>query len=318
VGLDERGVDRLHQALHMGMAPIWMYRNLALGRATDQLAGKVLRSLIMAIADQPDGFDVALDILAMRLFTDRSVPREHEPQLIEAGRELLQRTVFRKHAPNRDHRLADIIRACCATPDSGAIAAEVALRLKRAVAASETYWSEHHGLLRALLGVQPTAVLDTLFSGEDRIQKHRGAFDHWGSQRSNPADEISCETLITWCEGDRERRYPLMASFVTFASRSKESGALIWSEQAMALLASAPDPEKVLGAFVERFRPRSWSGSRAALIEANAQLLENSEALIAPASMSFVVEAKARLAQEVEEERRLETERDRERDERFE
>lgn len=58
VQLDARSVDRLRRAINLGQAPIWMCRNLAYGRTTDQLASADLRDLLLLILDQPEGFDV--------------------------------------------------------------------------------------------------------------------------------------------------------------------------------------------------------------------------------------------------------------------
>lgn len=129
---------------------------------------------------------------------------------------------------------------------------------------------------------------------------------------------ISCEALVAWCEGDSERRYPLAASIITFACRPEVIGPLVWSEQAKALLAHAPDLKTVLAVLIERFRPMSWSGSRAAMMEANVRLLDSFESYVLSGITLFVAEAKAELAQEVAQERQQETEQDRARDERFE
>jgi hypothetical protein len=317
VRLDARGVERLKRALNSGQVPVWMYRNLAGGRATDELAGGSLSDLLLLIAEQPDGFDVALEILFMRLYSDRSDKREHEPELLEAGRELLRGITFGRSNHRDDYNLAGVARACLTRPEFGPIAAEAATRLRRAVAAHETSASGNDDLLKALLGVQPIAVLDALFADAERDQRGSvSVFDHLHDHRSNPADEISCEALIDWCDRGRETRYPLAASIVTFARRTEESGPQVWSDHAKALLAHAPDPKTVLAVFFERFRPMSWSGSRAAAIEANARLLESAE--VPPDVTPFVADARDQLAQEVARERQRETERDRESDERFE
>lgn len=62
----------------------------------------------------------------------------------------------------------------------------------------------------------------------------------------------------------------------------------------------------------------SWSGSRAALMEANARLLDSLESDLPSDLVRFVTEAKAQLAGDVARERQWETEQDRARDERFE
>lgn len=319
VQLDERGVERLKQALIARQVPIWMYRNLALGRTTDQLAGRDLRDLLLLIAEQADGFEVALQILFMRLYSDSSQQRQHEPELLEAGRELLRRITFRRGNQREDYELAGVARACLTGPEAAPLAAEVIGRLRQAVAAYETYSFDNDDLLKALIAVQPAAVLDALFEGGDEEQRVGvGVFDHLHDHRPNPADEIPCEELVAWCNRDRERRYPIAASFVTFARRTEKHGPQVWSEQARMLLVHAPDPRSVLAVFVERFRPMSWSGLRAALMEANARLLDSADADLSADLMPFVAEAKDQLAREIASERQRETAEDRARDERFE
>jgi len=173
--------------------------------------------------------------------------------------------------------------------------------------------------LTALLEVQSTAVLEALFDGNEHDQKEGiRVFEHLSGHRRNPADSISCDALIAWCEGDRERRYPLAASIITFAHRPEVSGSQVWSEQAKALLARAPDPRSVLAVLIRSFRPMSGSGSRAALMEANARLLDSLESLVPSSLMPCVTEVKAKFAEEVARERQWGTSLDRARDERFE
>ncbi|MGO6980566.1 hypothetical protein [Rhizobium leguminosarum] len=319
VGLDGRGVDRLKRGLKSGQVPVWMYRDLAYGRATDQLSGIDLRDLLLLIMEQSGGIDVALEILSMHFHLESSEKRKYEPELIQAGQELLLQIRFRKDDQRDDYNLASIARACLTGSEAGPIAAEVAGRLRQAVAAYETYAFDNDGLLGALLGAQPIAVLDALFGGSEREHgASRGVFDYLGDHRTNPADEIPCATLVDWCDGDPGARYPIAASFVTFARRAENSGPQIWSEQARALLTHATDPASVLTVFVERFQPTSYSGSLAAQMEANSRLLDDVEGLIPAEHTSFVVGAKKQLARDIAEQREWETKRDRSRDERFE
>lgn len=320
VGLDERGAERLTRALTERRVPVRMYQNLAYGGATDHLAGGALKDLVLLIADQPDGFDVALDILYMRLHADRSDQREHEPKLVETGRELLRRLNFHKGSRREDYQLAGVVKASLIAPDGGPVAAEVAARLRQAVASGDTYSWDNDDLLKALLEVQPTAVLEALFRGNDEDQRAGiRVFKHLEDNHSgSPANSISCEALIAWCEGNREHRYPLAAAIITFAHHPEESGPQAWSEQAKALIAGAQDPKNVLEVLIKRFRPMSWSGSRAALMETNGRLLDSLYSLVPVSLIPFVNEAKVKLAEEVERERQWETRQDRARDERFE
>lgn len=319
VQLDARSVERLKRALKSGKVPVLMYQNLALGRTTEECTGSDLRDLLLLIAEQPDGFNVALELLSTRFFLGQSVQRQHEPELLEAGRELLRRVCFRRNSERDGHNLREVVQACLAGPEAEPLAAVLANRLKLAIAANETYSYDNGDLTKILLAAQPIAVLNALFEGDEDVQQEGvRVFDYLHDHQSNPADEISCEQLIAWCNQDRERRFAIAASFVTFARRTEESGSQVWSEQAQALLAHAPYPSSVLAAFVERFRPMIWSGSRATLIEANSRLLDSLDEEIMKNLTSFVAEAKAQLAREIEEEREQETARDRARDERFE
>lgn len=296
-----------------------MYHYLSFGRTTDRLEGDILKDLLLLIADQANGYGVALEILYMRLYSDCMAQREYDQGLIEAGRELLKRATFGRCNQQDDHKQENIAKACLSGPDAGPVAAEIAGRLRRAVATRDTFLFDNDNLLRALLELQPAAVLDALFAGNESEQRAVvDTFDFFDDHRGNPADAIPCDTLIAWCERDREHRYPLAASIITFACRPEASGLLAWSVQAKTLLARAPEPRIVLSVFIDRFRPMSWSGSRAAIIEANARLLDQLESLIPSNLMPFVSETKAQLTQEVVQRRQRETAQDQERDERFE
>ncbi|MBS4086654.1 MAG: hypothetical protein KKC24_18920 [Gammaproteobacteria bacterium] len=319
VGLDEHSVDQLKRSLTAGKVPVQMFLHFAYGRVTDHLAGGVLKDLLVLIADQPDGFDVALEVLSMRLFSDRSAKRELEPELIETGRELLQRIEFRKNNnQRRDRQLSDIVKVSLTTSEDYSTAAEVSTRFLQAIANHEISGFDYDDVLAALLECQPAAVLDSLFSDESLERVAISVFYRLGRHRKNPADRISCDAIVAWCERDRGRRYPLIASIVTFACCSEASDTLEWSEQAKSILTRAPDPRSVLEVFIKRFRPMSWSGSRASIMDANAQLLGSLELYIASDLMPFVSEAQVQLAQEVARARQRENEDDRVRDERFE
>lgn len=317
VEIDTRGVIRLERALQ-AQVPILAFQYLTFGRVTDHMPAGPFKKLLLLIADQPDGFDVALEILDMRFYSDSSDKRGHEPELLLAGQELLRRISFCISNPSKTYHLASVMRACLTASDSGPIAADVAVQLRQAIANYEAHSFENQELLAALLEVQPVAVLDALFSGseEDRRAGVR-VFDDAVCHQGNPVDSIPCDTLIAWCSIDAKVRYPLAAAVITFNRHVETSAAHVWTEQAVALLVGAPNPEAVLATFIARFRPMSWSGSRAALMEANARLLDGIAPLI-PALGPLATAAKAQFAQEVAREREFETARDQIRDERFE
>ncbi|WP_156635500.1 exonuclease SbcCD subunit D C-terminal domain-containing protein [Methylobacterium sp. Leaf123] len=320
IRIDSQALSRLKRILGESAVPVGMYRCLAFAQAVDHLDGGDFRDLILLIADKPEGFDVALKILYMRLFSDRSAARHHDPKVVQAGAEMLRRLVFRRNNQREAYELAEVAEACLSGNDGASLAADVVRRLRQAVSDYETYEFDNSDLLRGLIRAQPIAVLDALFeesAGDDRNSIR--IFGRIHEHQSNPADEISQADLIGWCRVEQQRRFPIAASFVTFASHPDGDKPLAWSPQATSLLVHSPNPMDVLNVFIRRFRPSSWSGSLAALIEANSLLLDMLPAIAQSKELDDLVSvAKRRLAEEVAAERRRETAEDRERDERFE
>lgn len=319
VQLNERGVERLTGALTSGQVPVGQFAILAGGRATDQLDGGILKDLLLLIANQPDGWDVALDILQMRFFSDRSDQRAHDPALMEAGQELLRRAFFDRNQQRRDSHLGEVAEICLRNGDCGPLAFEIAGRLRQAVAAYETFATQNDDLLRALLETQPVPVLDALLIGDDgEVRAGQKLFKDVGRHGNNPSRVIPGPIFIEWCETDPAARYPVAASIVPFSGRSEEAGMPIWTEAAQALIAGAPDPQRVLEVLLSRFRPSGGIGSLAAIMESNAQLFDQLEPLVTPELLPVVAEAKAKFAEDIAKMRSWETEIDRDRDERFE
>jgi hypothetical protein len=70
--------------------------------------------------------------------------------------------------------------------------------------------------------------------------------------------------------------------------------------------------------FIRRFRPSRLTDGRATLLEMNARLLDCLDPQISARLAPFLDDARSELSDEIARERRLETERDRGRDEPFE
>ncbi len=67
IEIDERGVKRLIESLESGSSPIWQYSNLAYGRVHETINDGDFYKLIKLISSQPNGLEVAIKILHMRL-----------------------------------------------------------------------------------------------------------------------------------------------------------------------------------------------------------------------------------------------------------
>ena len=90
-------------------------------------------------------------------------------------------------------------------------------RLKRSLAAYQTYVTDIGELLEALIAVQPETVLDAIHAGSGEQQViNTVAFEQLYGHRSNPTNAIAPEQLIAWCNKDAAMRYPFAAAIIGF------------------------------------------------------------------------------------------------------
>lgn len=319
VGIDAEGVARLQRSLSSGKASADQFECLAWGKAIDALAPEVLRDLLMEISALPDGLHVASDILYMRFHGDRRDGKEPASDLIALGRDFLSRVDLRDGNQRDDHRLAAIAKACLSGPDGAAVAGDLCGKLKDAASDYQVRVWDYDDLLQSLFAVQPQAALDRIFGGDEEPRRRGWHFiEHMRMVKRNPVDGIPDAELLKWCERVPDVRCPLAASLVSLSAGGSEDAPRGWSDIAAGLLRQAPNPIEVLKAFVKRFRPMSWSGSRASIMEECAKLLDNLPITGDRVFMALVDEQKAALEREILAEREHETAREYERNERFE
>jgi hypothetical protein len=318
ITVDEQGLQRLHQSLTLNKAPMWRFRYLAMGRATDSIAGPDLKALIVAMASKPDGgLDAATEILYMRLFSDRQEKRTIDPALIEAGRELVAAFEFTNGRQEGDRRIPSLVKACLSGADGAKGVEALCRKLKDAVAKHEASAFAHHKLLNSLFKAQPSVALQAFFGG-DGPDQNRGCqiILEVSHHHANPLDFVPLDVVVAWSERDPGERFPVMARVVTLFNQV--GGQIEWSVAALAILDRAPDRPAVLKRFVRRLRPMTWSGSLAAAMETRLPLLRKLETHEDLEIAAFAKSDVAHLTKEIELQREQETRNDKENDERFE
>ncbi len=315
---NEEAVSRLHHAIALDKAPIRLFRCLAGGRWSAPLPGTQLKNLLLSIAEKSGGFDVAIEILYMRIILDDTQKRTHDPDIIAAGRELLRHLTIDKKDGSNDHRLAFVFEACLSGPDGIETTQDVCRNLKMAIADRRAYAFYHLDLVRALLKVHPNAGLDAFFAGNER-ERELGLQVMADDYGRNPVMAVPEDKILFWCRQQPEIRYPLMASLVdVFDPPDEGVGSVQWSTIATQLLEEAPQPVAVLEKFVRHLSPRSWNGSRAAIIEKRSELLRQLETHSNPLVAQYATSEYMRWRREVEEEKQRERFMYKAADERFE
>jgi hypothetical protein len=161
--------------------------------------------------------------------------------------------------------------------------------------------------------------LDVFFGGPTKSGEmiEFDSFDDPADHRKNPLDAVPDHELLSWCADGGQPRYVTIAEAISFFRAEKDSPPG-WTPIALKLLDAAPDPLAVLSVFIERFSPRSWSGSRAAIMESRARLLDELDNHPNPALAALAAQKRPGLRAAIAQTREWENKHDRERDERFE
>jgi hypothetical protein len=305
VALDAQDVARLKRSLVLEKSPAINYEHLAFGGAVNAVPAPDLCEILLGIAALPSGNDIAVEVLHMRLHSDKNRKHDLAPELIDVGRELMRKIVFTKKNDREDYRLGEICAACLTGAKGAAVVTQICRRLKNAVAKYQTSAYNHDDLLVGLFTAQPAAALEGLCGGDQKALELGMKVLKDASIRKDPVAVVAEEEVLRWCDVKPRTRY------------AGENTPPRWTSLALRLLETAPDPNAILRSFTSRFMPaEGWNGSLSAILESNAALLDQLEAY--PALKETIAVLKIEVLKWIEQERSRENLWNRERDERFE
>lgn len=323
VEIDEQDVERLKQSLAKGIAPIWTYRSLAYGRTHESINDENLCDLLRSIASKSEGLVIAISILHMRLYNNKEKKLDHSDMITLVGQHLLSLIAFEhehNHRDRMDYEIGDIADACLVN-EGGAVTANILCNnLAKAFSGYKVYATEYSHLLESIARKQPQIFLDT-FLGRDEVSGYQITkvfIDDLDRRRSNPLSQISDTVIIEWCEIDPSNRYPIMAASIVAYRHSEHDNQLEWTPLSLTIIDNAPDVITVLKELEKTFRPMSWSGSRADIIQKRLILLSSLKSHKNPVVAEWACNEERKFEEEIRSERNWEEERHRSRDERFE
>lgn len=267
--INVQGLERIKKSLEFGITPIEQYRNL--NGVNETISDFDFCELLKLISSKPEGIEVAVEILYMRLYrhTNKNALSEI---IISTGQELLLKYPFSKKE-NRidriDHELASIIKTCFFTGESSRTRAKILCnRLIEAYANHHVYSMNCHQIMEALATIQPIAFLDA-FLGDDFKYNHQinHIFLKDIKNHSNPMCHIDDDIIINWCDKNPNTRYPLVASAIIPFQKSVKENLLEWTPLAVKLISNSSDPILVLNEFKSTFRPVVWEGPRSVVMQ---------------------------------------------------
>ncbi|RWX52321.1 hypothetical protein VU01_10207 [Candidatus Electrothrix marina] len=276
--IDQRGVERLHQALDIGKARIDDFKCLAYGRVHESISDDDLAELLRKMLSKENGLDVVIEILKMRFFERK---RDYSDKLMKLARDTLCNYLFEinngRKVIHNDYDLTCIASVSLSGPDGTDAAREVIKNLAKKMFDQQINEPDLPTLLNVLAKNHPELFLD-FFLGDDQVQKYKKTSlfnDYHGAS----IDQIPDDVLLLWCAVDPEYRFPLVVAvatcFFSAKSSSKETKKLKWNPVVYTILEQAPNVEDVLKQLEDVIRPMSWSGfSQANVLEQRAALLQ--------------------------------------------
>jgi len=199
--------------------------------------------LVLTIAAMPSGYDVAIEILHMRLHSEEERKAGIAPELIDAGCELMQQYTFARKYDREDYRLGAITKSCFIGTKGAAVTTEIVRKLKVAVEKYETSAFYHDDLLDGLFSAQPAAALDGLCGGDAKELEQGIRILRDVGSRKHPLAIVPEEHLFAGATKNRRPAIPQSSSYHDLRAHKRQWPPR-WTSIALRFLERAADRVK--------------------------------------------------------------------------
>lgn len=283
VPINKAGFERLCVSLVNQVAPLWQYRYLGFGRATDPLTVVEAMTLVIAIAESSEeDMEVAIGVLVMLVHRAQEKDEQYNSELAAGCINFVGRFDWEiTLSINRDHELLTILEfALQRVPRVDALDA-LARMVEAARGGSGVSARRFSAVLKPFASLYPIELLDALYvadtDGDYRTAKSllaRSALFEQGSL----IDTVPTAALLSWCQSSPEDRFKFAAeSCCIFRAHNSErgegAGKVGLSEIVIDIMKYAPNKSAIFDIVIGRFFPRSWSGSLANVLERRLPLI---------------------------------------------
>ncbi|WP_417590085.1 hypothetical protein [Owenweeksia hongkongensis] len=279
VGINERGFLRLIETLQYKNANIRSYSFIAWGRAHEALSNASLVKLIDLLFRQEKGYIVVVEILYMRLHSNKQNKLLASEALIETSRKVLEEYRFKDAPKTRydrtDYRLYEIASFALIGERGFYPAKTLCSNLLESIANYEVSLHDYEELINEIVLHQPLAFLDTFLETDAGDPHFARVYTHNDfHENENPFDKINDKVILKWCQSGSSSRYEkVIRAFPPFIFKKGES--IEWRPILFEIIARAKDLTKVLEELSHSLRPMVVNGSRADIMTKRLKLYQD-------------------------------------------
>lgn len=282
--IDRRGIERLNESLDSGFINIESFYELSFTGNHDRISDDDLAVLFKKILKKDSGFNLVLDMLSMRFHDPKNEVPAYSENLLEVGRYILSYCTLDKVYVRKNRLAYGVIRVaevCLAGKDGIDTAKIMCTNFVKAIIDDLIYIPDHSKLLGVVAKLHPYIFLDSFLGNETipeykrkRIFRSTVEYRTNYAGRTNPLNQISDEDILSWCEIEPHKRYNLISSTIQSFRQDDDKDALEWRSVVQYLLEKTPDLVSVFNNITGNFKPVSWSGSRADIMQKRSELLK--------------------------------------------
>ena len=325
IGIDGTGLGRLHRLLDQDEPFLWQFESVGWGNEWEAVSEEDVSELLEHLASRQGGAHVAVSALGMRVHWAKQKSLEFGAQLRLAALEIIRKALLEdgdRRGGMFDHHLAELLTEVFLPEEAPEACASVVSTFVETILSPEGKSSELDDCAIIIARRMPGQYLtEIMYSDSPYIYNLRRLFR--SRYNKPPFQEVEPGDLVEWCrEADSEKRFLFVAEeifpFSSFGDGEDDAKPLL-TNQAISLLANAPDKGKILAILAKACLPNSWSGRRSDIIEerrrALALALEERPELVYPVQVAEVL---AGLDSAIETERASERREDQENEQTFE
>lgn len=275
VPIDEKSTTRILRHLQHPDIDVFTYCDLAYGQKHKLISDEVLADILQSLWHHKNGPFTCIEILNMRFFNERDGDYSPDESLLSFSRSLFIKLVNEGYLNTSDANLNSMVEVArrvfrCAEEKD-------VMPLIDAIFSPDNKHIQFRGSIRELLKTvtefHPRVVLDAISSVRGVINKAPvDILSFRLSSNSLPLTNVAVAVAKSWCEGDPEQRFDILAGMICPFNRANNK--YVWTELAYMMIKESPSAARVLNKFSRQFIPTMWQGSYASTLSEKTVLLE--------------------------------------------